>query len=260
MPHFKTLRRLAGQVFEEAIAREAVEAGRTVLRGATGKAGERMTERLFQDRRGHLLTIWAEMGPEKTANLWRRHREAMASDTENRFVELLSKVISGPVPEKKEGGGEQAKGKGRGGKAPAAPGVKPDVRAKAVFEWLNSLEDAEFEQALELLNHDIIAQAIRRIRLKVGDKIEQVLDKLLALAKSGEISEGEMLRKLLLLTSEPFHRVNRAAARAARPSGPLERLVCGIEDWAYNTETDHEVLEGEVINPRDPLELEGGTL
>lgn len=88
-------------------------------------------------------------------NLLQWHREATAARTENRFVSLLCKIPQG------------AKGNER----------------VEVLKKLNALPKEEFEQFLNLLEHDVIQQGIARItgsivekvkRIHIGDKIADI--------------------------------------------------------------------------------------
>lgn len=91
----------------------------------------------YIDVRGELL---ADMLPRSAyPNLWRRHGEASVAKTENRFVKLLAKVPKRPV----------------------------DLR-KTVFPGLEAMSDAEFNQALEELHHDMIWQFLERVALHGG--------------------------------------------------------------------------------------------
>lgn len=160
MPHLKVIgkaiRELGREVLEEAIAREVVEGARN----AAGEAGKKTAERYFKDPRGHLLTIFAEMEKEgeEIANLRRRHKEAIERGDENRFVTLLSKLISEPLPKKPE--------EGRGRRRiprPTTPRVA-DARAKKALKWLNDMEDEEFNQFLEFLRHNVVQQDLQRLK------------------------------------------------------------------------------------------------
>ncbi len=95
------------------------------------------------DKRAELLADLISMPPADTNNLWRRHREATAELKENRFVSLLCKI-------------------------------QRETR-KDVLVALNRMNDDEFQQALNLLENDVVAEGweiINREAAKVARALE----------------------------------------------------------------------------------------
>lgn len=85
----------------------------------------------FVDKRAELMEDLLNMPAEQTDNLWRRHHEATAANTENRFVNLLTKI--------------------------------PKENRLYFLGILNEMSDETFNQTLQLLEHDVIAQFLKRL-------------------------------------------------------------------------------------------------
>lgn len=109
------------------------------------KASEYVAEKVFADKRAELLGDLMSMHAADTDNLWRWHREATAELRENRFVSLLCKI--------------------------------PKEIRKDVLEALNHMDDNEFQQALNLLEHDIVVQAAKRTAAAVSGGLEAAAQK-----------------------------------------------------------------------------------
>lgn len=109
------------------------------------EVGQKISKKVFEDQRGELLQAFSEMDPTDTINLWRRHKEALAANRENRFVTLLLKL----------------------------PRIKVAGRKNAL-KWMNDLSDDQFNQALEMLENDVVAQATARSLDFLKKKIEEI--------------------------------------------------------------------------------------
>lgn len=147
------------------VAKGAVDIAKQATGEAIGKMAtsveERTEERLFDGKpRGRLLAILSKMDDKDTENLWRHHREALEDDdptTEDRFIYNLTKLL----------------GEGRGA----------DERCGDVLKWLNGLEDDQFEQAIELLEHDAVAQVLQKIKLHTWETVRDILIKAAGVAE-----------------------------------------------------------------------------
>lgn len=126
------------------VTRELWEVTKQATGEAIGKkAVEKTTEAVFRDLRGELLTDLAALPQEDTRNLWRRHREASAAKRENRFVTLLTKI--------------------------------PREKRAEIFVILDRASDEEFEQALNLLEHDVIPQFLGRVWQRAGKTLRPLV-------------------------------------------------------------------------------------
>ena len=165
------------------VAKGTVDIAKQGAGEALGKmassVGNRTEERLFNGKpRGRLLTLLSEMPDEDTKNLWRHHREALEDDdstAEDRFIYNLTKLLG-------EGSGT-------------------DERCKAVFKWLNGLEDDQFEQAVELLKHDAVAQVMQKIKLHGWKTAKDILVKA-AEAASDKVGDASREVKNSLPTAD----------------------------------------------------------
>ena len=109
--------------------------------------------KITNDRRAELLEDLRWMGEKDKKNLIRRHKEAIANFTENRFVDLLCKI-----PEST---------------------LSPDECGRqGMLKYLNDLSDEEFDQMLYLLEHDVLLQWFERIRRTGGRFIKKDFDEL----------------------------------------------------------------------------------
>ena len=115
------------------------------LQVAAATVGDKITN----DQRAELLDDLRKMPAEDTANIWRRHREAIANLEENRFVSLLCKLC-------------EDEGADKLGRRPA-------------LKWLNDQTDEKFDQALYMLEHDVPLQWLKKIRREGGRIAEKDL-------------------------------------------------------------------------------------
>lgn len=115
------------------------------------------TERIFEDKRGELMADILSIAPGND-KLLERHKKASAKYMENRFVTLLIKIPRIEI--------EEVEVEGKGGKKEKKI-VKKEVR-KEMLKKLNALPDFEFEQYLEMLEHDLVKQALKRLVVSVA--------------------------------------------------------------------------------------------
>lgn len=142
---------------QEMIAREVSENLRAWLTGRVSVESKK------EDVRGQLLADLVTIQP-PLENLRRRHREALATHRENRWVSLLIKVPH-------------------------------DVRS-VVLPALDAMWDEEFEQALELLEHDALMQFCQRIISKTSP----------AFRRAWEAIQPRLQQYIVPETGERFHR------------------------------------------------------
>lgn len=103
---------------------------------AAAKTGAHISEKIFTDKRAELLADFMAMPADDTDNLWRWHREAMLKSRENRFVTLLCKI-------------------------------QPENR-REMLAAMNRMSDNGFQQAMALLEHDVVIQTAHRFRDEVA--------------------------------------------------------------------------------------------
>lgn len=159
------------------VAKGAVDIAKQATGEAIGKMAtsgvKRTEERLFEGKpRGRLLTLLSEMPEEDTKNLWRHHQEVLEDDdpmAEDRFIHNLIKLL----------------GEGEGA----------DDRCKVVLKYLNDLEDDQFEQAVELLENDAVAQVLQKIKLHTWETVRDILIKAAETAKKAGDKVGEVAGK-----------------------------------------------------------------
>lgn len=170
---------------EHRIKKGAKKVAKVVGDIATGAAGEalgkvatsgveRTEQRLFEGKpRGRLLTLLSEMPDGDTENLWRHHQEVLEDDdpmAEDRFIHNLIKLL----------------GEGEGA----------DDRCKKVLKYLNGLEDDQFKQAIELLEHDAVAQILQKIKLHGWETVRDILIKVAEAAEEAFDKANEVVSKL----------------------------------------------------------------
>ncbi|KKS66284.1 MAG: hypothetical protein UV36_C0030G0001, partial [Parcubacteria group bacterium GW2011_GWC2_42_6] len=115
---------------------------------------EKRIEDLIKDNpRADLLYVLLALDPNDAAKLWQRHAAAVAAGKENSFTRILGQAL----PRNKEG-------------------QVDEERAKKVFSELAKMDEPQFYQVMEELNHDPIAQAIRHVIIIHGkDMAEAIL-------------------------------------------------------------------------------------
>ena len=132
---------------------------------ALGKAMvEKAKDTIFVDKRAELLETLSDMDEKDTDNIRSRIDEADKSHTENRFTTLLCKITK--------------------------------EKRKDTLVWLNRLGDDEFDQMLNLLEHDPIQQFLARMT----DKIKEVVPKIKEVADEAAVeveNVNEELEKVL---------------------------------------------------------------
>ncbi len=121
------------------IAKEA--AGEGIGKQIGGAAGKRVSERVFEDKRGELLIDILAIS-ENNEHLLRRHKKASENHTENRFVNLLCKI--------------------------------PKEQRKETLKILNGMEDSQFEQYLDLLENNLFTQFFQRIGHLLGKELKEL--------------------------------------------------------------------------------------
>jgi len=113
------------------------------------------TERIFEDKRGELMADILSIAPDNQ-NLLRRHKEAIGEYRENRFVTLLAKIP------RFEFEMEESELEEKGQKKKVKKEIKKEVR-REVLRNLDTLSDQDFKQYLELLEHDLVRQVLKRL-------------------------------------------------------------------------------------------------
>jgi len=131
------------------------------------KGASHLHEKIFTDKRAELLNDFRLMPEEEKHNLIRRHHEAILKFTENRFVTLLCKI----EPDPNEG-------------------------RQPMLKWLNGLSDAEFDQMLSMLEHDVLLQWFQRARVNIARLTKADFEKLKVAFCDGAEQIDEIAEKL----------------------------------------------------------------
>ncbi len=121
-------------------------------------------------------------------NLMRHYHDATTNLTENRFVALLCKI--------------------------------PQANRRDTLAWLNTLEDQEFDQALALLDHDVVMQWIERMReqgRRIANKDLQALKMACGFAwKNLDAAADSATQNLTSITARLKQRQTQRRAPATR--------------------------------------------
>lgn len=116
-----------------------------------GVLADKVKQMIKLNPRVELLYILLALEPEDAATLWKRHLVAIQEGTENDFIVALGNAL------------------------PKNPdGTTNTERAKRIFTQLSKMEEAQFAQIIEELNHDPITQKLRHW-LKHGKNIAEAI-------------------------------------------------------------------------------------
>lgn len=143
------------EIFGGAIGGFSASLWRDLAKGEAKELGgtlaTKIQQLIKQNPRVELLYVLLALEPEDAEKLWKRHLDAIREGTENDFIVALGNALPKNVDN------------------------TVDIeRAKRIFSQLAKMEEAQFCQVIEELNHDPIAQKLRHW-LKHGKNIAEAI-------------------------------------------------------------------------------------